>query len=147
MILAKPRNFTTCLILQRIVSIRAFSYSAYCHYFNTIISCVNVLLSKAQNTSWEGGGGVTSPAPSSVGAWQYLPPAPARIPPPSTFPLLHFRSPCDVGAWSRGRTLEFFFRAQPVKKNCAAKAFLYCPTLNQPSPKVPKYIKRKNFKS
>ncbi len=30
---------------------------------------------------------------------------------------------------------------------CAAKAFLYCPTMNQPSPKVPKYSKRTSFNS
>jgi hypothetical protein len=51
-------NFTTRLLLQHLVSFRAFSYSTYCHYWNTISFHL-----KAQNIS------LTSSAPSSVGAW------------------------------------------------------------------------------
>ncbi len=78
--------FIPCLLLQRSISLHAFSYSAqfhstyspkaltfipcihsaYCHYLNA--SYVKV---QSQNIS------LTSPAPSNMGAWQVLPPGAA----------------------------------------------------------------------
>ncbi len=107
-------NFTTLFFLQfpifsprllqlRLTSFGAFSYRAYCHYWNAKISYVNgPIFFPSQGPEYQFDPGLTSPAPSSVGAGKH----------PNSSP--HHRQHCsfhphslsvnlsvhDMGAWN-----------------------------------------------